>query len=123
MVWTLGLGASLVMLALLTLGPLLMPRSMAPTVLRQDLPPPTIAEATANPAPEYPSTASVQPLISGRLDLNTASVEQLEALPNVGEKTAQKIIQARPLRSLTDVDAINGIGEKTMAELTPLVTF
>lgn len=120
---TAALGAGLALLAALTLGPLLFPRPNVPEVLRANLPPPTVTEATGNPAPEYSTTASIRPLISGRVNLNTATTEQLEALPQVGEKMAQRIVEARPLRSLADLDAVSGVGEKTLEQLAPLVTF
>lgn len=105
--------------ALLSLGPVLRPAPQVPAVTRVDLPP--VAEAA--PAPEYPSTASVQPLISGRVNLNFASAEQLEALPRVGPALAARIIAGRPYRSLADLDRVKGIGPSTLSALTPLVAF
>ena len=37
------------------------------------------------------------------LDINSATKEQLDALPGIGEKYAQKIIDARPYAKKTDL--------------------
>ncbi|GHG00556.1 competence protein ComEA [Deinococcus piscis] len=121
--WTAVLAAGVLLLATLTLWPLLFPAVRAPQVLRQDPGPLTVTQATGEAAPEYPRTASVEPLISGRLNLNTATREQLEALPEIGPALAGRIEAARPLRSLADLDAVKGIGPATLEQLEPLVKF
>ena len=59
------------------------------------------------------------------VDLNTATAEQLDALPGVGPVTAQKIIDYRtrngPFRSVDDLDAIPGIGPARIDNLRGLV--
>jgi competence protein ComEA len=54
------------------------------------------------------------PTRAGPVDLNSATVEQLDALPGVGPVTAQKIVEYRaehgPFTSVDQLDAISGIG-------------
>jgi competence protein ComEA len=62
---------------------------------------------------------------SGPLDLNSATLEQLETLPGVGPVTAQKILDYRTqhgaFTSVDELDAVPGIGPSHMAQLKGLV--
>jgi len=62
---------------------------------------------------------------AGPLDLNSATAEQLDALPGIGPTTAQKIVDFRqahgPFRSVADLDAVPGIGQGRIAQLKGLV--
>lgn len=64
--------------------------------------------------------------VGGKVNINTASVEQLDTLPGVGESTAQKIIADReangPFSSPEDLKRVSGIGDKKYAELADLIT-
>ena len=51
---------------------------------------------------------------SNTIDLNTASLVELEALVGIGNSTAQKIIDARPFSSLDDLLKVKGIGPKKL---------
>jgi competence protein ComEA len=59
------------------------------------------------------------------LDLNTATVEQLDALPGVGEVTAGRIVAYRSAHPFTAVDElleVPGIGQRRFEQLKDLVT-
>ncbi len=48
------------------------------------------------------------------VNLNTATLEELQTLPRVGEVIGQRIIDARPFNTVEDVMRVRGIGEKTV---------
>lgn len=64
---------------------------------------------------------------SGALvNLNTATLDQLDALPGVGPVLAQRILDWRAehggFRSVDDLNSVSGIGDTSFAKLRPLVT-
>ena len=66
-----------------------------------------------------PSTAA------GKVNINTAGVEQLATLPRVGPVLAQRIVEWRAehgnFRRVEELDAVDGVGPKMLAALLPLV--
>jgi competence protein ComEA len=77
-----------------------------------------VAAAAASP----PAAGSAP---SAPLDLNSATLEQLEALPGVGPVTAQKILDYRqahgPFHEVAELEGVPGIGPAHMAQLKGLV--
>ena len=60
------------------------------------------------------------------IDPNTATAEELQSLPGIGKKLAERIIEARtktPIRSIDDLLAIKGITPKLAETLTPKLQF
>jgi competence protein ComEA len=59
--------------------------------------------------------------LTGVVNINTATVEQLEMLPNVGAIKALAIVKHRakhgPFRSVNDLVLISGIGDKALAQM------
>lgn len=95
-------------------------------------------ESSATPAPpqseQISQFASIGPLApphapggsAALMDLNRASLADLDSLPGVGQVRAQAIVDYRTraggFRSVDDLLAVDGIGEKTLETLRPLVT-
>jgi competence protein ComEA len=79
--------------------------------------------ATAGAGVVSPGSAAASP--AGPVRLNTATLEQLDALPGVGPVTAQRIVQYReahgPFRSVDELDAVPGIGPARLEQLRELV--
>jgi competence ComEA-like helix-hairpin-helix protein len=59
---------------------------------------------------------------SSKVNINTASKPELEALPGVGSAIADNIIAARPFKNVADLKNVKGIGEKRFAQIAPEVT-
>jgi competence protein ComEA len=80
-------------------------------------------EATAAPAPDGTDAA---PSASAPVNLNTATAQELEALPGIGPTLAQAIIEERDraggFRSVEDLRRVHGIGDARFAQVQPLVT-
>ncbi len=61
-----------------------------------------------------------------RVNINTATLQELMTLPGIGQKTAEKIIRYReengPFKSPDDLKKVKGIGEKTFRRLAELIT-
>ncbi|HEX4727835.1 MAG TPA: ComEA family DNA-binding protein [Jatrophihabitans sp.] len=80
--------------------------------------------AAAAPTGTDAGTGSADP--SGPVDLNSATVAQLDALPGVGPVLAQRIVDWRTQHgrfdSVAQLRSVSGIGDSKFADLAPLVT-
>lgn len=96
-------------------------RQSAPAVTPQPLAtkPTRAAKPTVAPA-KRPTQSTL------RVNLNTATQAELEALPGVGPSLAKRIIAARQrqqFRSLADLDRVSGVGPKLLKKLQDHITW
>lgn len=77
--------------------------------------------------PPSPPREAASPAIAKAININTASAQELEALPGIGPGLAEKIVNDRnrngPFRSLAELDRVPGIGPKLLEKMRPLVAF
>ena len=83
------------------------------------LPAAAVAQSKSPARPTVsPSTAIV--------NLNTASVSDLEGLPGIGAKTAARIVEYRqkngPFKKVEELMNVRGVGEKNFLKLKPQLT-
>jgi competence protein ComEA len=59
---------------------------------------------------------------SNRININSATIAQLDTLPGIGEATAQAIVRGRPYKNVDDLLKVSGIGEAKLAKIKDLIT-
>jgi competence protein ComEA len=71
-------------------------------------------------------TAAAQAPSPAALNLNTATVAQLESLPGIGRATAERIVEYRQksggFKKIEELMNVRGVGEKSFLKLKPLIT-
>jgi competence protein ComEA len=81
----------------------------------------TALSSAADDSTEYYHAA----VVDGKLNINTATMQQLIELPGIGEKTAARIIERRKelgkFTSLEEVKTIKGITKKRFEQLQSLI--
>jgi competence protein ComEA len=85
---------------------------------------------TAAPARAQEQTTPATPPVAiapkpAAVNLNTATLEQLETLPGIGRKVAERILEYRAksgsFKKIEELMNVKGIGEKSFLKLKPLV--
>jgi competence protein ComEA len=82
--------------------------------------PPKAVKTTASRAP------AAKAAVSSPVNINSASVAQLQTLPGIGASTAQRIVDYRQkngaFKKIEELMNVKGIGEKSFLKLKPVVT-
>ncbi len=93
----------------------------APSLVAKSTSPPSSGAGDRDPAHGPP----VKKAPSGRINLNTATEEQLILLPTVGPAKAERIVAWRKknggFRRVADLRRVKGFGYKTFKRLEPLL--
>ncbi len=86
----------------------------------------TPADSGASPAPGTGSGGAANGEAAEPVNINTASADELTALPGVGEVIAARIVAYRrengPFERIDQIMEVRGIGAKTHEKLRPLIT-
>jgi competence protein ComEA len=86
----------------------------------------SLAMAAAAPELQAAKPATSTASLSGVVNVNTATPDQLQLLPGVGEARAGAIVALRKqqggFKNVEDLLAVKGIGESMLERMRPFVT-
>ena len=69
-----------------------------------------------------PQDTVTNPSVGGLVDVNSATMEELESLSGIGPSLARRIIDGRPYRDVEDLLGVRGIGPRTLGRFRARVT-
>ena len=85
-----------------------------------------LALALATLVSSGPTFAASAKAPAGKVNLNTATVEQLTTVPGVGPTLAARIVEQRQksgsFKSVQEILTVKGIGEKNLVKIQPYLT-
>lgn len=85
--------------------------------------PDMLSESTMN---ELPMETVGEQAADGLMDINTATAEELQMLPGIGEALSQRIIDYReengPFESVEEIMLVSGIGETKFEAIRSMIT-
>ena len=94
----------------------------ATTTTTQPAPAPTASSSSSSSA----ATSKTAPAPTGPVNINTASVSELDSLKGIGPVLAQRIVDYRtangPFQSIDDIKKVSGIGDKTFLKFKDDIT-
>ena len=87
---------------------------------------PKIGEKIEIPVEQRQESALENKENSTKININSATIEELDTLPGVGEATANKILNYRSengnFNSIEEIKNVNGIGDKKYEEIKDLIS-
>ena len=96
---------------------------MIPNIRRRRAPALRVLAACVGLALAATAQAADTPLLQGVVNVNTASVEELQLLPGIGESRAQALVELRKRRggfkSLDELKEVKGIGDASLERMRP----
>ncbi len=85
-----------------------------------------LAMLAVTPSPTKAAATAAAPAAAERININTAGVDELVALPGIGRAYAERIVEYRtkngPFKKPEDLLNVRGIGEKTFERIRERVT-
>ncbi len=107
---------------LVTVGSATPPKEAATKATAPPAPAKVTSEKTAPSSGKQPSPAAVKLAPGEKVNINTASQQQLEALPGIGPAKAKAIMDGRPYGKIEDIMKVKGIKQGVFNKIKDLIT-